>query len=123
MSKTELYLKFRAELDKYSVPVILKSLTKKIKIKADGKDIGLLCLHGGYIDCLYIIPSYRRQGHARKAVSDYIEKYGMPTSLHIINSNVPALKFWNSIFHLVPISWNDVDTLYEIKALRAATQL
>ena len=111
----ELYTDFRKELDKMAIPLIYNELKIIQPIMAEGKTVGVICGATDYIDCVYIMPEYRRKGLARKAVLDFVKgnlHYGI--RLHIINTNKVALKFWNSLFVLKYIGSNSVDTLYEI---------
>lgn len=117
MTDCEMYVKFRTEIESMYAPHILKQC-KVIRIAARGAVIGMLCVNDGYIDCLYILPEYRKQGHGRKAVLEYIKKYGMLRDLHILHANSIAKAFWESIFELEPIEQNDIDTYYKIKALK-----
>lgn len=117
MTECEMYVKFRTEIDAMYAPEILKEC-QVIKIMDDEKEIGIMCVKDGYIDCLYVLPEYRKQGHGRKAVLTYIKKYGMLKDLHILNTNPVAKSFWESIFELEPIGINSIDTYYEIKALK-----
>jgi ribosomal protein S18 acetylase RimI-like enzyme len=113
----KLYLKFRQELDKMCVPVILNTLDHIEYITYDEKTVGMVCGNSEYIDAVYVLPKYRRKGFAKTAVLQWYNRYKSPyqnVRLHIINNNIPALKFWNSIFHLRVISANEIDTLYEI---------
>ena len=117
MNRVVLYLKFREELDKICVPVILENLDYIVDIKCDGKLVGIVGGNAGYIDVVYILPEYRRKGLAKKAVLEWYKRYKSQyenTKLHIINNNVLALKFWKSLFRLRAITSNAVDTLYEI---------
>ncbi|MBQ8540551.1 MAG: GNAT family N-acetyltransferase [Clostridia bacterium] len=117
MNGVELYLKFRQELDKICVPVILENLKCVEYIEHDGKTVGMVGGVLGYIDIVYVLPEYRRKGLAKKAVLEWYNKYQAPyenTRLHIINNNIPALNFWKSIFELWEVGHNEFDTLYEI---------
>lgn len=115
-----LYLECRKELDKICVPEIIKCC----EIIPIGKDaeMGIMCVAHQewweYIDCLYIRPEYRRQGIAKKTVLEWYKKQENPVRLHIINNNKPALEFWNSIFELLEMESNDIDTLYCIKKVK-----
>ena len=124
MKITDLYLQFRKELDKLCVPVIVDKVLKSIiPIQYDGKVVGMVGGFTDYIDCLYVLPEYRRKGLAKRAVLDFVKgnlHYGI--RLHIINNNEPAKAFWNSIFELKEIGSNEVDTLYEIVRVRSDTE-
>lgn len=116
-----LYTKFRQELDQKWIPEVLK----RVDIIPIGKDakIGMMCVADQtpffvYIDCLYIRPEHRRKGYARKAVLEWYEKQTAVVRLHIINTNEPALRFWNKLFELEVIEENDIDTLYCIKKVK-----
>ena len=122
MDKITLYREFRNELDKICVPEILKCETTKY-IMCDGRKVGILCTRddewGKYIDCVYIIPEYRRKGLAKSAVMEWYRKHrGKNVRLHIINQNKGAYKFWTSLFDLEELEWNFVDALYRIKGVR-----
>lgn len=121
---TDLYLQFRQELDKMCVPVIVDKVLKSIiPIQYDGKVVGMVGGFTDYIDCLYVLPEYRRKGLAKRAVLDFVKgnlHYGI--RLHIINNNEPAKAFWNSLFELKEIGSNEVDTLYEIVRVRSDTE-
>ena len=113
----ELYLKFRQELDKICVPEILK-INKPKLINENGKVAGLICAGPDYIDCIYILPEYRRKGIGKKTILKHWERYkNYDMRLHIINNNEPALKFWNDIFELKNLGSNETDTLYIIEGV------
>lgn len=119
----KLYSEFRKELDKICIPEIL-GCVETIKIRnVTGEAVGIMCVAytagWKYIDCLYILPGYRRMGIAKAAVLDFFKenKY-WEIRLHILNKNRPAKKFWNSIFDLERMEENGIDTLYMIKGLK-----
>lgn len=115
MTNKEMYLAFRKELDEIWVPVILDRLEYIEYIQYDGKTVGMVAGDIGYIDCVYVLPEYRRKGLAKKAVLEWHARYGTPsTRLHIIHKNKVALKFWHSLFNLKMIETNITDALYEI---------
>ena len=68
----------------------------------------------GYIEGIWVEPEHRRRGKAKQMVFDYISKYGIPSRLHILNNNIPAQKFWNSIFNLSKVEETNIDILYSI---------
>ena len=116
----KMYLKFRNELDKICVPVILSELHMQIyDIKYNNKVVGMMCANPDYIDCVYIQPEYRRKGLAKKQVLNFVKehiRYGV--RLHIINNNEPAKAFWNNLFDLKVVGGNQLDTLYEIVRIK-----
>lgn len=118
----KLYFMFRKEIDQYSTPLIVKEGLQCVEfVTVDGNIVGMCGGWYGYIDVVYILPEYRRQGLAKKVVLDWYGRYGRgdyPTRLHIINNNVPAINFWNSLFELKEIECNAVDTLYEIVSVK-----
>ena len=119
MSYIDLYKSFRSELDEMCVPLLINDLRIMHPIIADGKTVGMIGGFTDYIDCLYVIPEYRRRGLARKAVLEYVEgnlNYGI--RLHIINNNKVAKKFWHSIFELQKIGSNPIDSMYEIVSIK-----
>ena len=115
----DLYKSFRTELDDMCVPLIIDELRIIRPIIADGNVVGMIGGFADYIDCLYVLPEYRRRGLARKAVLEYVEgKFSYGIRLHIINNNEVAKKFWNSLFIMTEVCSNHVDTLYEIVGVR-----
>lgn len=122
MNNVDMYLKFRAEIDKICVPELLKCF-ETIPIAEAGEQIGLLCVARmewwHYIDCLYLMPEYRRKGKGKRAVLNFYENNReKEIRLHIIHENKAAQQFWRSIFDLEEIESNDVDALYRIRGLR-----
>ena len=131
MNEVDLYLQFRAELDKMFVPDLLKCFEvipitgtrHHMRQRVDEKKIGLLCVAHmdgwEYIDCLYLLPEYRRSGIGKAAaLKFYKENKGKEIRLHIIRSNTVAHKFWKSIFELELIEENEIDGLYKIRRLK-----
>ena len=109
------YKAFRKELDNMCVPLVINELKRIEPIMTDGLIVGMVGGYTDYIDCVYVVPGYRRQGLAKAAVLKFVEgKLNNGIRLHIINNNTVAKKFWNSIFELEEIGRNYVDTLYEI---------
>lgn len=121
MTECEMYVKFRTEIETMYAPHIINEC-QTVRISNDEKEIGILMVKDGYIIGLYILPEHRRKGYGRKAVIDYIKKYGMLKDLTILNSNLTAKAFWESIFELEPIKINSIDTYFGIKALKEAEQ-
>ena len=118
-----LYTDFRKELDTMAVPLVYDELKIVKPIIADGKTVGIIGGAVDYIDCVYVMPEYRRKGLARKAVLDYVKGYlHYGIRLHIINTNETAKKFWNSLFELKEIGSNEVDTLYEIVKVKGGSE-
>ena len=93
----KLYTKFRKELDKMCIPLILGEL-KIEPILYNRKIVGMIAYTNNYIDCVYVKPLYRRKGLAKKAVERII--WGISMKIHIINNNTVAYKFWNDNFNL-----------------------
>lgn len=120
MKETEIYMAFRKEIDSMIVESLLRASDVKL-IKESDTVVGMMVLQndGEYIDCLYILPEYRRKGIAEKFVRNYIEENKMPSELHIVHNNGPAKHFWNKVFDLEPIMTNEIDSLYSIKGVRA----
>lgn len=117
MTDCEMYTKFRTEIDSMCAPQILKQCNV-VRIADGDTEIGMMCVKDGYIDCLYVLPEHRKQGHGRKTVQAYIKRYGMLRDLHILNTNPVAKAFWESIFDLEPVEINSIDTYYRIKAVK-----
>ena len=116
-TSSELYRKFRSEIDGYAAPLIVETLTV-VPIFCDGTQVGFLSMDGSHIDGLFVKKEHRRKGLGKKAVLGWIKENGLPNTLCIINNNLPAQAFWNKLFHLKPIEWNTVDTLYSIVELK-----
>lgn len=112
MNKNELYKKFRYDLDDYAIPLILENM-EYIELKHQDKIVGFACLYGDYVDAFYILPKYRRKNIGSKLVKELYKEYKFKT-LHIINSNIPAINFWKKNFKLRKLEINFCDTLYEI---------
>jgi ribosomal protein S18 acetylase RimI-like enzyme len=88
------------------------------EITVDGEKAGILCTYNNYIDCIYIMPKFRRRGIASKTAVEFVRKKGEGVRLAIINNNTPALAFWNRLFVLWRIDGNHIDTLYEIVKIK-----
>ncbi len=122
MTECEMYAKFRSEIEEMYAPLVLKECDEVIKLNYDNQEVGLLCVKDKYIQGLYILPEHRRKGYGRKAILDYIKKYGMLKDLTILNTNDKAKAFWNNLFELEVIKDNSIDTYYKIKALKGGTK-
>lgn len=114
----EMYFRFRNEIDSYVLPILIENgaIFKRIEVRK--QLVGYLMVINGYIDGLFVSPGYRRQGLGKKAVMEYIQDYGLPKSLHIVNTNKVAKKFWHSIFKMRMLEKNEIDTLWEIEGLK-----
>lgn len=111
------YAKFRQELDKMCIPLILNCVDTR-DIECDGNKVGILCTVDDYIDCVYVLPEYRRKGLAKKAVLDWLKDTKLKeVRLHIIHNNIGAIRFWTSIFDLTILESRELDALYEAKAV------
>lgn len=111
-----LYHEFRHEIDELAYPLIVSMPDVRVKGIYDGSEcVGFMLVEGDYIDALYVREGHRRKGLARKAVIEYVREYGLPRSLHIVNTNKAAKRFWNGIFKLRVLERNEVDTLYEVE--------
>ena len=122
----DMYLAFRKTMDDYCFPLIQEWATKQkgfITLYDDNDDnakrnhVGFLIVIDGYVHGIYVMPEHRRKGIAKKAVMDYLKSGGVITRLHIIRTNTPALKFWESIFVLEPENDCPVDVLYNVVKL------
>jgi len=114
----EMYFRFRNEIDSYVLPILIENgaIFKRIEVRK--QLVGYLMVIDGYIDGLFVLPGYRREGLGGKAVMEYIQDYGLPKSLHIVNTNKVAKKFWHSIFKMRMLEKNKIDTLWEIEGLK-----
>lgn len=111
----QLYRQFRDEIDHYCFP-LLKEMAgdNYIEIKYEDKVVGFLIVVCGYVDGLYVEPEYRGKGLAKQAVLNYLNNGGYINTLHIVNNNDVAKKFWNSILNLEVLDSSPVDTLYRV---------
>lgn len=119
--RIEHYKNFRKELDAMCIPLILDDgLIQTYDILFEGKQVGIFCVYPNYIDCVYVEPEYRGKGLARQAVMSWVNRQGnvLGTRLHIINNNVVAKAFWNSLFALEVVQSTPVDTLYTIRHVK-----
>jgi ribosomal protein S18 acetylase RimI-like enzyme len=100
------------------LPILIENgaIFKRIEVRK--QLVGYLMVIDGYIDGLFVSPGYRRQGLGKKAVMEYIQEYGLPERLHIVNTNKVAKKFWHSIFKMRMLEKNEIDTLWEIEGLK-----
>lgn len=113
MTNKEFYSAFRQELDDMCIPLILNCVETR-DIMCDGKKVGILCTSEDYIDCVYVLPEYRRKGLAKKVVLDWMKDTKLKEArLHIIHNNLVAIRFWSSIFNLNIVESNSIDALYE----------
>lgn len=111
------YSKFRQELDKMCIPLILNCVETR-DIECDGNKVGILCTVDDYIDCVYVLPEYRRKGLAKKAVLDWLkDTKHKEVRLHIIHNNIGAIRFWTSIFDLTILESRELDAMYKAKAV------
>ena len=114
----EMYHEFRYDIDDYAFPLVATKGDVVVKEVRDGEDVvGFLLVDDGYVDCLYVRERYRRKGLAGKAVREYVFEHGLPQTIHIVNSNHVAQKFWKTVFKMDVISRNEVDTFYAIRGL------
>ena len=109
----ELYHEFRYYVDEKAFDAIKRS-SVYIQVMSEGKVVGFLLVHDGYIEGAYVRDAHRRKGLMRQAVKYYVEHYGMPDHLHIVNDNTVAKAFWESIFDLRAVDSSPVDTYYFI---------
>lgn len=118
MSTIELYKAFRNEMMDYIAEDFLMDCDVS-EILYKGDIVGFVCTaKDGWIEGCYVEPNYRGCGLAKQAVLDHIAKYGMPNHLTVLNRNVSAMKFWESIFELKAEDSNRLETSYEIVGLR-----
>jgi hypothetical protein len=113
MIDKELYHEFRYFIDEKAFDAIKES-SDYVQVVYEGKIVGFLIVHDGYIEGAYIRDAYRRKGLMRETVRNYVKRYGMPDHLHIVNGNTTAYEFWSSIFDLRAVDHNLVDTYYFI---------
>jgi hypothetical protein len=63
-------------------------------------------------------PESRRKGLAKKAVCDYVNGGGNIVRLSIIPTNIEAKKFWDSVFYMTVISYNESTVTYQVDGLK-----
>ena len=113
--RTVFYKDFRKELDHIWCPELMKSEQIEVVDIWNGETFaGIMVLEDNYIDCIYVLPKFRRQGLARKAVIDYFKGKDCYPSLVIINKNLKAKAFWNSLFEMSEVDGNFIETKYQV---------
>lgn len=113
MTEKEMYVDFRKTIANLVYPSLVRFAGNGWRqIRCDGKQVGFLCVTDGYVEGIYVEPTYRRRGLARKAVMDYLADGWKIDRLHIVGANKGALAFWESMFVLLAIQSDDVETLY-----------
>ena len=110
------YLAFRKEIDTMFYSEYKKwhgtnILTYK---DCDGNNKAILIVELNYINGLWVAPEYRRQHIGHNIVIDFMKNYYYPTTLHILNNNPRAYKFWNSLFELEELEVSPFEALYAI---------
>lgn len=99
----EMYIAFRNELDAMEFPrMVGEPQISYMTIECDGFDVGFLLVNKGYVIGIYIKPEYRRRGLARDAVIEYLKNGGIINRLEILDCNIIARYFWESLFDLKP---------------------
>ena len=122
LTDEEMYHAFRHVVDSYAFPIMKRwgeSSGTYRHIMYHGRPVGFLLVIDNYIDAIYVRPDYRRKGLAKKAVLDYIREGNHVYRLHIVKTNEPAMKFWNSVFFLREIERNECDVLFFIEGIKA----
>lgn len=114
MTELDAYLQFRKEIDTMFYPEFARLNDVLTRKDEQGNVIAMLIVENGYIDCLWVAPEYRRQHIGHNIVIDFMKNYYYPSTLHILNNNPKAYKFWNSLFELETLEANLYDTLYAI---------
>lgn len=118
----EMYIAFRNELDAMEFPrMVGEPQIAYMTIECDGFDVGFLLVNKGYVIGIYIKQEYRRRGLARNAVIEYLENGGIINSLEILDCNIVARYFWESLFDLKPERYSSTSTVFRA-SLKASTQ-
>lgn len=114
----EMYIAFRQEIDTYCAQDIVYNLDTRY-VYHNNKLVGFLMLHENYVDSFYILPEYRRKGIGKQFIIDEYKKDNCRwNKITIVNNNVIAITFWNSIFNLQLIDMDFCDLHYKILGLR-----
>ena len=122
-----LFHEFRHDIDELALPTLMAMAADKGATRLlieDNRAVGFLMVIDGYVEGIYVQPEYRRKGIARRAVLDYLRDFPFSPpeevirTLHIVNANKAARKFWFSIFDMHKIDSNPVDKLYEVDGLK-----
>lgn len=109
----EMYITFRNELDAMEFPrMVDKPQIAYMTIDCNGLDVGFLLVNKGYVIGIYIKPEYRRRGLARNAILEYLKNGGIINSLEILNCNIIARYFWESLFDLKPERYSATSTIF-----------
>ena len=113
--RTVFYKDFRKELDNVWVPELMKAdRIEVVDIWSDKTFAGIMVLEDNYIDCIYVLPKFRREGLARKTVIEYFKDKKEYPTLIIINKNKKAREFWESLFELEDVGGNFIETKYQV---------
>lgn len=119
MTELDAYLQFRKEIDIMFYPKFARLNDVLTRKDEQGNVIAILIVENKrYIDCLWVDEKYRKKGIGTELIVEYVLNYKMPSTLHILNNNDTAYKFWNNIFNLSAIETNPYDTLYGINGFR-----
>ena len=119
MTELDAYLQFRKEIDTMFYPKFARLNDVLTRKDEHGNVIAMLIVENkSYIDCLWIDEKYREKGIGTALVVEYVLNHKMPNTLHILNNNNVAYRFWNNIFNLYAIEANPYDTLYGINGFK-----
>ena len=117
MTDTEMFLKFRKEIDTMAFP-LLQEYGDFVPIIYDNQKVGFLLVIDGYVEGIWVKPEYRRKGLAKKAVLDYINNGGKINILDVVITNEGADKFWNSVFEMDSVCTTFCDKRYRVLGVK-----
>lgn len=113
------YLDYTRDLDNMEFPLLRKRAGDGfVEIKDGNIIVGFLMVIDNFVHAIYVRPESRRKGLAKKAVHDYVNGGGNIVRLSIIPTNIEAKKFWDSVFYMTVISYNESTVTYQVDGLK-----
>ena len=113
------YLDYKRDLDNMEFPLLRKRAGDGfVEIKDGNIIVGFLMVIDSFVYAIYVRPESRRKGLAKKAVRDYVNGGGNIVRLSIIPTNIEGQKFWDSVFYMTVISYNESTVTYQVDGLK-----